>query len=111
MAGFSSIIVSEIGDKTFLIAAALSLKYNRVVVFGGASAALFVMSALSVAFGLIVPTLLNKRYTSIVSSVLFLFFGCKLLHDYYKNEVKDDGEEKEVEEELKKLEEKLHTKK
>ncbi len=75
MAGFSSIIVSEIGDKTFLIAAALSLKYNRVIVFSGASAALFVMSALSVAFGLIVPTLLNKRYTSNnFSYVIFVFW-------------------------------------
>ena len=58
------------------------------------------MSALSVAFGLIVPAVFNKKYTAIGSGLLFLFFGVKLLLEYFKNSEKGNDEEKEVEEEL-----------
>ena len=55
------------------------------------------MSAISVAFGLIVPTIFNKKYTAIGSGFLFLFFGVKLLYEYYLNEKKSNEEEKEIE--------------
>eukprot|EP00271_Cylindrocystis_brebissonii_P014463 TRINITY_DN35806_c0_g1_i1.p1 TRINITY_DN35806_c0_g1~~TRINITY_DN35806_c0_g1_i1.p1 ORF type:complete len:382 (-),score=63.47 TRINITY_DN35806_c0_g1_i1:967-2112(-) len=50
-AAFSLIFVSEIGDKTFFIAALLAMKHNRVLVLAGASAALGLMSVISVAIG------------------------------------------------------------
>ena len=40
---FSMIIVSEIGDKTFLIAAILAMRQSRPVIFGGAFGALALM--------------------------------------------------------------------
>ena len=46
-ASFSVIIVSEIGDKTFFIAAILSMKNPRIIVFLGAIAALALMTVLS----------------------------------------------------------------
>ena len=48
--GFSSstmmIIATEIGDKTFFIAAVLSMRNSRLVVFGGAISALICMTVL-----------------------------------------------------------------
>lgn len=48
--GFSSstmmIIATEIGDKTFFIAAVLSMRNSRLVVFGGAISALILMTIL-----------------------------------------------------------------
>lgn len=38
---FSSIVVSELGDKTFFIAAIMAMRYNRIAVLSGALAALF----------------------------------------------------------------------
>eukprot|EP00984_Skeletonema_dohrnii_P021365 scaffold10650_cov85-Skeletonema_dohrnii-CCMP3373.AAC.4 len=46
-ASFSAIIATEIGDKTFFIAAILSMKNDRMAVFGGAILALIIMTILS----------------------------------------------------------------
>jgi uncharacterized membrane protein len=43
---FSAIIATEIGDKTFFIAAVLSMRNDRIAVFGGAILALIVMTIL-----------------------------------------------------------------
>lgn len=51
VAALSVIIVSEIGDKTFFIAAILSMRHSRLIVFGGALSALGVMTFLSVVLG------------------------------------------------------------
>ncbi len=50
-ASFLVILVSEIGDKTFFIAAILSMKNNFLVVFAGAIGALSVMTVLSAGLG------------------------------------------------------------
>lgn len=47
IASFSVIIVSELGDKTFFIAAIMAMKHPRITVFGGAIAALALMTVLS----------------------------------------------------------------
>ena len=47
VASLSVIIVSELGDKTFFIAAIMAMRHSRIVVFGGAIAALFVMTVMS----------------------------------------------------------------
>jgi putative Ca2+/H+ antiporter (TMEM165/GDT1 family) len=47
LASLSVIIVSELGDKTFFIAAILAMKNPRVTVFAGAMAALGLMTVLS----------------------------------------------------------------
>ena len=78
---FSMIIVSEIGDKTFLIAAIMAMRHPRIVVFAGAFASLVVMSILSAAMGHILPTLIPKRWTQLAAGVLFIVFGAKLFHE------------------------------
>jgi putative Ca2+/H+ antiporter (TMEM165/GDT1 family) len=70
---------TEIGDKTFCIAAIMAMRYNRALVFSGAASALFVMTVLSVGIGVALPTLLPRVYTHYAAAALFAYFGVKLL--------------------------------
>ncbi len=101
VSSFSAIIATEIGDKTFFIAAVLSMRNDRMAVFGGAILALIIMTILSTLMGLVLPALLPKKYTHIIGGLLFLYFGVKLLLDsrsMQENKVSEELEE--VEEEL-----------
>jgi putative Ca2+/H+ antiporter (TMEM165/GDT1 family) len=104
---FSSIVVSELGDKTFFIAAIMSMRYNRVAVLAGALGALFLMTALSTAFGYVVPKLIPASVTHILITVLFFFFGGKLLYDAYTDDGEPNEEANEVEIELNQMHSKL----
>ncbi|MBW0514459.1 hypothetical protein O181_054174 [Austropuccinia psidii MF-1] len=98
------IIVSEIGDKTFLLAALLAMRHPRSIVFCGAFLALLVMSVLSAGLGHILPTLISRQYTVLAASILFLIFGGKMLHEGIEMEAgtgKVQEELKEVEDEIK----------
>ena len=53
----------------FFIAAILAMTHPRMVVFGGAVGALAVMTALSAAFGYMLPSVLPKTYTHYASAV------------------------------------------
>ncbi|KAL7432098.1 hypothetical protein ACHAXM_002939 [Skeletonema potamos] len=99
-ASFSAIIATEIGDKTFFIAAILSMKNDRMAVFGGAILALIIMTILSTMMGLVLPALMPKKYTHIIGGVLFLYFGVKLTVESRGMEDKVSEELEEVEEEL-----------
>lgn len=99
--GVAMIIATEIGDKTFFIAAVLSMKHSRSAVFAGAIAALIIMTILSTAMGLVLPQVLPKQYTHWLGGVLFLYFGFKLLYDSRAMEAGRASDElEEVEEEL-----------
>lgn len=99
-ASFSAIIATEIGDKTFFIAAILSMKNDRMAVFGGAILALIIMTILSTMMGLVLPALFPRKYTHIIGGVLFLYFGVKLTLESRGMEDKVSEELEEVEEEL-----------
>lgn len=103
--GFTSavglIIATEIGDKTFFIAAVLSMKQDRRAVFGGAILALILMTVLSTLMGLLLPQFLDRKYTHILAGVLFGYFGLRLLNDSRSMAAHKVSEElEEVEEEL-----------
>ncbi|CAZ84170.1 unnamed protein product [Tuber melanosporum] len=76
---FIMIIFSEIGDKTFLIAALMAMKHPRVLVFTAALGSLIVMSILSAVLGHAVPTLIPKRFTNFLAAGLFLIFGVRMV--------------------------------
>lgn len=101
------IIFSEIGDKTFLIAALMAMKHPRLVVFSAAFTALIAMTVLSAILGHAVPTLIPKRYTNLLAAVLFLVFGAKMLREGFAipREQGVSEEMKEVEMELEEKEE------
>lgn len=75
------ILVSEIGDKTFLVAALMAMRHPRQVVFSAAFSALVLMTVLSALLGHALPTLLPKRLTSFAAAILFLVFGLKLVRE------------------------------
>ncbi|CAN0041714.1 unnamed protein product, partial [Discosporangium mesarthrocarpum] len=61
------IIATEIGDKTFFIAAIMAMTHPRIVVFCGAIGALAVMTVLSALLGFALPSILPKTYTHYAS--------------------------------------------
>ena len=66
---FIMILVTEIGDKTFFIAAVLAMRNGRLVVYAGAMSALAAMHLLSSLMGYALPALLSRKYTNIASTV------------------------------------------
>ena len=78
---FSVIVVSEIGDKTFLIAAIMAMRHPRYVIFSAAAAALAIMTVLSAGLGYALPHLLSRTYTQYAAALLFLVFGAKMIVD------------------------------
>ncbi|KAL5291751.1 TMEM165.2 family protein [Megaselia abdita] len=104
VASISVILVSEIGDKTFFIAAIMSMTNPRLIVFGGAILALVIMTILSAVFG-IAATIIPRVYTYYISTVLFFIFGLKMLKDGYSMKPTDAQEEmEEVQMDLRKRE-------
>mmetsp|Transcript_313 Transcript_313/g.1213 ORF Transcript_313/g.1213 Transcript_313/m.1213 type:complete len:127 (-) Transcript_313:158-538(-) len=75
------ILLSEIGDKTFFIAAIMAMRHSRLTVFSGAIGALGVMTALSAAMGWAAPNLISKDVTHYLAVGLFFFFGLRSLYD------------------------------
>ncbi|KAF5674917.1 FT27-like transmembrane protein [Fusarium heterosporum] len=99
---FTMILVSEIGDKTFLVAALMAMKHDRMVVFTAAFGALLVMTVLSAVLGHAVPALIPKRVTSFLAAGLFFVFGAKLLREGMQMDPNEgvSAEMHEVEQEL-----------
>ncbi|KAI4722860.1 UPF0016-domain-containing protein [Aureobasidium sp. EXF-10727] len=104
---FTMIIFSEIGDKTFLVAALMAMRHPQLVVFSGAFSALIAMTVLSAVLGHAVPTLLPKHLTAWLAAGLFLIFGGKLLREGLEMD-KDAGVGEEMQEVEAELEEKEH---
>jgi putative Ca2+/H+ antiporter (TMEM165/GDT1 family) len=75
------ILFSEIGDKTFLVAALMAMKHPRMLVFSAALSALITMTVLSAVLGHAVPSLISKRLTNFLAAALFLVFGGRLLRE------------------------------
>lgn len=95
------IVVSEIGDKTFLIAAIMAMKHPRLLVFSAALSALAIMSVLSAAFGHAVPNLIPRTFTNYLAALLFFCFGIRMFYDgYYMTEEEAAHELEEVTQEL-----------
>jgi Ca2+/H+ antiporter, TMEM165/GDT1 family len=104
---FTMIVFSEIGDKTFIVAALMAMRNPRTVVFTSAFAAMIVMTVLSAVLGHAVPTLIPKSITNFLAAGLFLAFGIKMLLEARKMSP-DEGVSEEMKEVEMELEEKEH---
>ncbi|KAF2910829.1 hypothetical protein DAI22_11g130900 [Oryza sativa Japonica Group] len=102
-ASLSMILVSEIGDETFIIAALMAMRHPKSIVLSGALSALYVMTVLSTGLGRIVPNLISRKHTNSAATVLYLFFGLRLLYIAWKSDPKG-SQKKEMEEVEEKLE-------
>lgn len=96
------IAFSEIGDKTFLISALMSMRHPRWVVFSSASCSLAVMTILSGLLGHTCVAFIPERFTAFLAGLLFLVFGYKLTMEGLEM-AKDAG----VEEEMAEVEEEI----
>ncbi|KAK4886446.1 hypothetical protein RN001_002717 [Aquatica leii] len=104
-AAISVIIVSEIGDKTFFIAAIMAMRHPRLTVFTGAMSALTLMTILSALFGWL-ANIIPRAYTFYISTALFAIFGLKMLKEgYHMSDSEAQEELEEVQTNLRKKEE------
>ncbi|CAH9104540.1 unnamed protein product [Cuscuta europaea] len=101
-ASLSMILVSEIGDETFIIAALMAMRHPKSIVLSGALSALFIMTILSTGLGRIVPNLISRKHTNSAATVLYAFFGLRLLYIAWRSDPKA-SQKKEIED----VEEKL----
>lgn len=88
----SVIIVSELGDKTFFVAAILAMQNEKLVVFLGALSALAIMTVLSALLGLAVTKLIPPIYTYYTCTAIMFLFSIKMFYEAYKmkpNEVEE----------------------
>lgn len=102
------ILFSEIGDKTFLVAALMAMRHSQLLVFSAAFTALIIMTILSAILGHTLPALLPKRLTTLAAALLFLVFGAKMLREGLAMPV-DLGVGEEMKEVEAELEEKEHS--
>lgn len=107
VASLSVILVSELGDKTFFIAAIMAMRHPRLTVFAGAIGALAFMTILSAVFGM-AATFIPRVYTYYISAVLFALFGLKMLWEgYHMTSTEGQEELEEVQMDIRKREDEL----
>lgn len=107
LASISVILVSELGDKTFFIAAIMAMRHPRLTVFIGAITALALMTVLSAVFGM-AATIIPRVYTYYISTALFAIFGLKMLKEgYYMSPNEGQEEFEEVQSDLRKREDEV----
>lgn len=99
-ASLSMILVSEIGDETFIIAALMAMRHPKSIVLSGALSALVVMTVLSTGLGRIVPNLISRKHTNSAATVLYMFFGLRLLYIAWRSDSTASQEIEEVQEKL-----------
>ncbi|KXZ52531.1 hypothetical protein GPECTOR_9g575 [Gonium pectorale] len=95
-AAFSLIFLSEIGDKTFFIAALLAMKIGKWMSFFGSVSALAVMTVISVSIGAVfsrVPDALKSSIPvgELAGVALLVFFGVKTLRDGLARPAQGEG--------------------
>lgn len=94
------ILISEIGDKTFIVACLMAMRHSRSVVFAGAFSSLAIMSLLSALMGHTLMRLMSRRTTNYLAGILFLVFGVRMLMEGLASEqhgVQEEMEEVELE--------------
>lgn len=94
--------LSEIGDKTFLIAALMAMRHPRLLVFSSAALSLAIMTILSGVLGHTFVSFIPERWTTYLAGILFFVFGYKLAMEGLEMS-KDAG----VEEEMTEVEEEI----
>ncbi|RZF45237.1 hypothetical protein LSTR_LSTR010381 [Laodelphax striatellus] len=80
LASLSVTVFSELGDKTFFLAAILAMKHSRSPVFIGAMSAMVLMMIVSVVFGL-AASLIPRDFIQTMSTVILALFGLKMLKE------------------------------
>lgn len=104
-AAFSLIFVSEIGDKTFFIAALLAMRHSRILVLLGAVTALSLMTAISVVIGRLFQRVPAQLQTALpvgeyAAVALLVWFGFRAIRNALAMPDKSKGLSADSESEL-----------
>jgi putative Ca2+/H+ antiporter (TMEM165/GDT1 family) len=96
---FLVILFIEVGDRTYFIAALMSVKHSRRVVFFGAFSALAVMTIVSTLLGVAAPMFLPRWFVHWAAVILFLGYGVTMLYNsqFMSDDVSEEFEEVEHE--------------
>jgi putative Ca2+/H+ antiporter (TMEM165/GDT1 family) len=90
---FGLVALAEMGDKTQLIAIALSARYSNIHVFGGLIVAFAILTVLAVGVGEVILTFVSPKIIGIMAGLLFIVFGVVtlLMDDDDGNALKNMG--------------------
>lgn len=88
---FGLIFLAELGDKTQLTAMALALRYPWQRIFVGIAAAFVVLNLAAVLVGKLLFLLLPIFWVTLVSALLFLYFGYSTLRHACDSDDDEDG--------------------
>jgi putative Ca2+/H+ antiporter (TMEM165/GDT1 family)/uncharacterized protein YoxC len=96
---FLVILFIEVGDRTYFIAALMSVKHSRRIVFLGAFSALAVMTIVSTLLGVAAPMFLPRWFVHWAAVILFLGYGVTMLYNsqFMSDDVSEEFEEVEHE--------------
>lgn len=99
---FFMILATEMGDETFIIAAVMAMRHPKFTVLGGALAALYFMTVLSAGLGVVLPNFISQKTVHSCATLLYSFFGLRLMYIGAKGEEENKDEEfEEVQNNLK----------
>lgn len=98
--GFSLIFISEIGDRTFILAIFYTMKIGIIPTFLVTASTLILLNVVWLLIGVYLPILIYKFYIDVAATLLFFIFAFSLLYDGIRMENKMIIEElKELQEE------------
>ena len=92
---FITVIVSELGDKTFISTAVLAMKYSKSAVFFGNVSSMTFMMTIAAYIGYTVMILIEPYYVKLLSIIVFIHFATLSFWEAYKSS--KDEEEIDVE--------------
>jgi putative Ca2+/H+ antiporter (TMEM165/GDT1 family) len=75
----STIILSGLGDKSFLITTIMATKYNKLLVFLAGSLSLILMSYLSIQMGIVMPNYIPTYSIDIIAVAIFITAGIQMI--------------------------------
>ena len=87
---FLTVIVSELGDKTFISTAVLAMKYSKTAVFFGNISSMCLMMAIASYIGYTVMVLLDPHYVRLFSILVFIHFSTLSFWEAYKNSKEEE---------------------
>ena len=91
IAGLLLITFLELGDKAFFIAVVLAMRHPRQPIYAGVTAALALMTILSIVVGQAL-SLLAQRYAHYAAISLFVGFGARMLYEASRMPISCDNE-------------------
>ncbi|KAA8530552.1 hypothetical protein F0562_005261 [Nyssa sinensis] len=93
-------VLSEVGDRTFCVAAILAMRYPRKSVLFGCLSSVIVMTILSALVGWAAPNLISRKWAHYITTFLFFGFGLWSLWEAFMEDDDDNEELEQVEKEL-----------